>query len=51
MRAMVCLFKLMANAKFVALETRHSQATVRAPLKITVSRQWVRILPHLRVRH
>ena len=61
MRAIVCLFKLMADAKFVAIETSAlmelpevistDQATVRVPLKITVSRQWVRILPHLRVRY
>jgi hypothetical protein len=49
----------MADAKFVAFENvgfigtpeLSVQATVRAPLKITVSPQWVRILPHLRVVH
>jgi len=50
----------MADAKFVALETSalielpeviDRQARVRAPLKITVTPQWVRILPHLRVRY
>jgi len=51
----------MADAKFVAIETSAlmelpevistDQATVRVPLKITISPESIRILPHLRVKY